>query len=88
MGHNASKYVMDLASDSSNFIEVLVRALRNLIGDLPEQCAYGNGGGDGGAAGGGGDECPLIPDAVSNAKTEAGRQAGRQRCVMSWWRGT
>ena len=38
MGHNASKYVMDLASDSSNFIEVLVRALRLKIGDLPRQC--------------------------------------------------
>ena len=42
MGYNASKFVLELDSDSSNFVDVVAIALRQIVGDLPDECLPGD----------------------------------------------
>eukprot|EP01043_Picozoa_sp_COSAG02_P032768 COSAG02_NODE_2204_length_9520_cov_6.974950_3_plen_1249_part_00 len=38
LGYDAEKFVTKLSSDSSDFVEIAVIALRQAVGDLPEEC--------------------------------------------------
>ena len=38
LGYNSSKFVLELKADSSDFVEIAVIALRQVVGDLPDEC--------------------------------------------------
>ena len=66
LGHDSSKYVLPLLPDSSDFVEIAVVALRQLVGDLPEECLPG-------------DEC-AVPGACANAESCFDTPYGPKRC--------